>query len=225
MIELVRLCPKCGSERPSAEIVCENLIEASPCRWPLEHEDLRAKGAPRAPVSDMAVASCLNGHPIVAGDQMCLVCGISIEPIGDSAPPLSPQVLRDIGNWRLHERLSVREGLFEQFGVEESATARRGVLTLYAAGQEPDPAVHAVLRRMPRDHIAELFETGRHEGRAYEIIEAIAHGSLADIRSTGLRDPPSFETIVEELGRALGAMTEAGQIGRASCRERVCLAV
>src|SRR6266567_1283530 len=77
----VRQCPQCGSERPAAEVVCENDWNDSQCLWSLADVPLVAAGY-RAPlVGDSSaglnreVAACPNGHPLAAGDVLCFACG------------------------------------------------------------------------------------------------------------------------------------------------------
>lgn len=82
--------------------------------------------------------------------------------------------------------------------------------TIYQSGAEPDLAVYDVLRRMPLDHIPELIETGRHAGRAYEVIELFQGGTLADAGFEGSDDPERLRQIVDELGRAVASFAEVG---------------
>ena len=88
--------------------------------------------------------------------------------------------------------------------------SREALLSLYREGFEPDPAVYEVLRRMPLDHIPELLATGRHEGRAYDVVELITQGSLAQAGFIGANDSDILRRLAEELGRALADFTEQG---------------
>ncbi|MTW19328.1 protein kinase [Rhodoplanes serenus] len=63
---------------------------------------------------------------------------------------------------------------------------------------------------MPLDHIPELIETGRHEGRAYEVTELVHGGTLADAGFDGSDDPERLRRIIDELGRALASFAEVG---------------
>jgi hypothetical protein len=83
------------------------------------------------------------------------------------------------------------------------------VITLYNPGSEPDPSVYDVLRSLPRDHVPEIIETGRVEGRAYEVTEEFTAGTLADL---GLLpdDMSTLSRVISELGGALNSFAERG---------------
>jgi serine/threonine protein kinase len=94
--------------------------------------------------------------------------------------------------------------------VLRESGSREALLSLYREGFEPDPAVYEVLRRMPLDHIPELLVTGRHEGRAYDVVELITQGSLVQAGFIGANDRSVLRRLAEELGRALADFTEQG---------------
>jgi primosomal replication protein N'' len=211
----VRLCPRCGSERPLSETLCENLLEQGPCQWPLADEELRVQGAtatraPEAPAEPAPGLRCPNGHVIGEGDQLCFECGASIAEAPASVTSPEPAAPRVVEGWQLLEPLSAADGPWERFLVRDAAQGRQALLTLYAEGAEPDPAVHEVLRKMPRDHIPELLATGRHEGRAYEVFEHIAGGTLASAGFLAAGNPEGLRRMVDELGRALAGFAEVG---------------
>jgi hypothetical protein len=83
------------------------------------------------------------------------------------------------------------------------------VLTLYAAGSEPDPAVYEILHKLPRDHVAEVIATGRWDERAFEVTEHLSDGDLSSI-ALPPGDLVAVRHVVEQLGRALHALSEAG---------------
>src|SRR4051794_4990143 len=81
--KLVRLCPACGSERPVNEFTCENVRDGQPCLWSLANEEVRQAGTNGgspivAPGDDTGGRRCVNGHVVVSGDQICLVCGSTV---------------------------------------------------------------------------------------------------------------------------------------------------
>jgi hypothetical protein len=213
--QLVRVCPQCGTERPALEILCENLLAHGPCQWPLSDEELRVPGEvvtrePETPVGTAQGLRCVNGHAIDAGDQLCLECGASITETASTITRPTPTAPGNVGEWQLLERVPAADGPWERFVVEDAPRGRRALLTLYAAGAEPDPAVREVLRRMPRDHIPELLATGRHEGRAYEVFEHIDGGTLAHAGFFAAGDPVGLRRMIDELGRALAGFAEVG---------------
>ena len=88
-------------------------------------------------------------------------------------------------------------------------SARR-FCTLYRHGAEPDPAVHEILRRLPRDHVPELVATGRFQERPYEVTELIPGGTLRETGVFAARNLDALRRIVEELGGALANFAEVG---------------
>lgn len=214
---LVRLCPNCGSERPSHEFQCENVVDGCDCGWSLLEEPLRPAGAPVAtPVAAGPVLPphprrfCANGHPLEDGDQLCMECGAepASGPTEQGAPDAAtagPDEPTVIDGWPLRQRLPSGTGEpWERFLVERDGGD--ALLTLYNPGSEPDPAVHDALRRMPTDHVPQLFATGRFDGRAYDLVERVSGGTLAEAGHGGDR----LRRLVDELGRALASFSEAG---------------
>ncbi len=220
---LVRHCPNCASDRPVTEILCEGLKDGAQCLWPLSGEEIREEGAltespDNVPHDDAEHRRCLNGHAMEAGDELCLRCGADAAPVQVVAPknptqdsdpePSAPEF---IGNWlivRKHDAPSADTPflIFDGRGTD----GREVQITLYRPDAEPDPAVHEVLSRMDRDHVPELIETGRHDGRAFEITERIAGGSLADRGFALSQSPEGLRRLIDELGRALAAFSETG---------------
>src|SRR5262245_36484144 len=75
--QYVKRCPRCGGERPPSEEVCEGDHQGALCGWSLSGEPVTVAGAPPATTrrAGEASQSCQNGHPMAAGDQLCLQCG------------------------------------------------------------------------------------------------------------------------------------------------------
>lgn len=121
-------------------------------------------------------------------------------------PPLQAEI---INGWRLDRRLGRPGDIPERFAATHIDDSRAGVLTLYAASGDPDPAVYAPLRKLPRDHVPELIATGRHHDRAYDICEPMAGGSLAELPRSG-GDAQGIRRLAAEIGAALHSFGEAG---------------
>ena len=113
--------------------------------------------------------------------------------------------MAELDGWSLEGRIAVPDGdPWERYRVtREGAEA---LLTLYHLDAEPDPTVHDALRRMPVEHVPRLFATGRHNGRAYDIVELISTGCLAEMPYAGGR----LRLLVQELGSALASFAEVG---------------
>ncbi|WP_187272621.1 DUF4011 domain-containing protein, partial [Methylobacterium sp. WL9] len=179
--------------------------------------DLQPAGAtPLSPFAAAAASSrhCINGHALDAGDYLCMVCGADPAP-EDAAPTEAAEPAAAeptaFGEWTAIQRLAVGpDEPWDRFLVSRSASDALALLTLYRVGFEPDPAVHEALRRMPLDHIPELLATGRLGDRAYEVVERIECGSLADAGWFAADLPDALTRIVDELGRALASFAEIG---------------
>ncbi|WP_229664633.1 AAA domain-containing protein [Sphingomonas metalli] len=172
----------------------------------------------------------MNGHTVDAGDIMCPECGGDIAEGGEGAgspeqidaPAFEPadagggaDATADgvsetvVAGWRLIRRLPTTSQVRERYEVVHEEDGREAVLTLYANGSEPDTEVYDALRALDRDHVPEIFETGRWEDRAYEVSEDVRGGTFADL---GLLadDHATMSSILREVGGALAALGECG---------------
>ncbi|WP_416769050.1 AAA domain-containing protein [Pseudomonas sp. RHF3.3-3] len=225
---MIRFCPNCQSERSLAEIFCEGILGDHACGWDLSGEAIHPDGwRPQAVVTvdelaqvadEVAAAPltalCENGHPLEAGDLMCLECGSgpAAAPSNDIEPPqapLQPDSATRVEGWHLLRQISCTDGVRERYIARHEESGQQAVLTLYRPGAEPDPAIYDVIRRLPRDHVPEILATGRWNERAYEVIEELTGGTLADLGSV-VRDAAAVRHVVGELGQALHAFNEAG---------------
>ncbi len=223
---MIRFCPNCQSERSLSEIFCEGSIQGQPCGWDLSAEAIHPAGwrpqpvltqeAIAPPASEPPAASaplCANGHPLQPGDLMCLECGAAPAegplPMQAEATPQPAVTETLIDGWRLLRQIASSDGVRERYLAEHAESARQAVLTLYRPGAEPDPAIYDVIRRLPREHVPEILATGRWDERAYEVVEELTGGSLADL-GTVLEDREAVRHVVRELGHALHVFNEAG---------------
>lgn len=218
--QLIRFCPNCHTERSLTEMFCEGAIGSARCDWNLMMEPIRPVGWRPAPVVPIAPPIpttpllCANGHQMEDGDMMCLVCGAdaasNIAPVVPTETPLEePNEPTVIAGWRVLKQISRTDGLRERFLVEEDDSDRRGVLTLYDHGAEPDSTVYDALRRISREHVAEIYITGRWNERAFEVAEELTGGSLADLGIVA-HDTAAIRRILYELGRAIDSLGEVG---------------
>ncbi len=223
---MIRFCPNCQSERSLSEIFCEGSIQGQPCGWDLSAEAIHPAGwrpqpvltqeAIAPPASEPPAASaplCANGHPLQPGDLMCLECGAAPAegplPMQAEATPQPAVTETLIDGWRLLRQIASSDGVRERYLAEHAEGARQAVLTLYRPGAEPDPAIYDVIRRLPREHVPEILATGRWDERAYEVVEELTGGSLAEL-GTVLEDREAVRHVVRELGHALHVFNEAG---------------
>ncbi len=219
---MIRFCPACATERSPSEVFCEGTIDGRPCDWNLSEVPLRPAGwrpSPEGELEPVPAPSgvCPNGHPLEPGDLLCGRCGADLtttepsasgtalregEPAGGAATPSIP-------GWRIEHRIAADSQVQERYAAVREADGHRAVLTVYSEGHEPDAEVYEVLRTLDREHVPDLLETGRWDGRAYELSEDLRGGTLAEV---GLLpdDLGTLSRIVSELGRALHALSEHG---------------
>lgn len=224
MTHLIRFCPSCQTERELHEVVCQGTIDGNDCGWDLAGEALHPPGwrppvivvpiptpPPQATVEELR---CENGHPMDPGDLMCLECGASTANGGSVGAPEPPTEGEDvvqttIDGWALLRQMTSTDTVRDVYEARHSESGQEAYLYLYRPGAEPDPAVYDVVRRLPREHVPEIFTTGRWNDRAYEISEKLTGESLADLGIV-LSDMHTIHHVVQELGQALHAFNEAG---------------
>ena len=216
---MIRFCPNCRTERPLTEFYCEGTRDGVTCHWDLSGVEFGESGAvPRptpTPPSPSAGSVCPNGHAVSQGDLLCPICEV---PLGDQMPsafPTSPpehtpnREPKVIDGWRLGVRLPPSSPVRERFVAVRESDSRQAVLTLYAQGSEPDPAVYDAIRKLPRDHVPEIIATGRRCDRAFEVVEELTGGDLSAL-VVSPQDVGTVRQIVEQLGRALNAFSDCG---------------
>jgi len=169
--------------------------------------------SPSAPeMPDQAGLVCPNGHPVFAGDLFCLACGAEIADAAEAGQPVSGGPQTDdliLPDWVVEREAPHVAGAERRCFARHRETGGQAVVTLYRQGAEPDPDVYALLRRTDADHIAQLFDIGRHDGRAYDVTEAIAGGALSDL-TVERSDLATIQRIVDEIARALIDFHAAG---------------
>lgn len=217
------------------EWYCEGTIEGAPCQWDLSnlpiresgwrpHEVVTVESAQREQAGAGLPLFCTNGHLMNEGDLMCFTCGAEQDtrvrqelplqsasggPANDAQDSEPSPEETQIDGWRLLKQISNTDEVRERYLAQHGETNQQAVLTLYRPGAEPDPSVYEVIRRLPRGHVPEIITTGRWDGRAYEVAEELSNGTLADL-GIALLDMPTIRHVIEELGQALHAFSEAG---------------
>lgn len=226
-VVLVRRCPSCGSDRPLSEFNCENVVDGGKCLFSLDGEDVRRLGEPIGEAEDEPAPAfvCTQGHALEPGDLLCPVCGADradeatnggseagtddpteqdtrADTSGETAVP-------HVDGWHTLRAIPVSKEAppWREFEVEGSG--RRGLLTLYDPGHEPDPAVHDLLQRLSLEHVPEILATGRLGESAFTVTEWFDGGTLAGLGFSS-EGPAALDRIVDELGQALAAFAEVG---------------
>lgn len=222
MTELVRYCPSCYTERAVHEVSCEGVVDGHQCNWPLLEVQITPSGwrpTEVVPADSMPAATspvgliCTNGHALEEGDFLCPICGSEATAGSEATEGGGPATLATsetvIAGWRVLRQVGSTAGRRDRYQVEEDAGERRGILTLYHHGWEPDPTVYDALRRVSLEHVPQILATGRWEDRAYEVAEELTGGTLADLGVVAT-DSAGVRRIAYELGKALDALTEVG---------------
>ncbi|WP_037992682.1 AAA domain-containing protein [Teredinibacter turnerae] len=236
MIDLVRVCPKCKSERQTSEMRCGYVAESGEvCQWPLAGIPPVPSGSsqpvPEAPLATPASPSaerhCENGHVVPAGEFMCSECGADVkEPdtpevidVGSTSDPLIGECIE---GWSIKESIDSAGKSRNCYRVE-NASGEPGYLVLYHEQHEPDTSIYDVLRNTDHDHVPDIILTGRWNQRSYEVVEWIEGGSLAEHSYFSLDDLASFQRIADELGRALHDLAEMGVRHRNICPRSILI--
>jgi hypothetical protein len=126
-----------------------------------------------------------------------------------SPSPRQPEAETIIEGWRLLDSMPSSSAVSERFVAIRDTDGRRGLLTLYSSGSEPDQAVYDVVQRLSRDHVPEIFARGRWCDRAYDVAEEFTGGTLAEL-SVDVADQDAIRTVICELTHSLHALAEAG---------------
>ncbi len=111
---------------------------------------------------------------------------------------------------QLFERIKVASGEAELWFACQP-DGRPAVLKLYNWGLRPKAELGAKLSAVSRRHVVDVYAQGlAPDGRHYELLERIQHGSLADLAQSGLAEPRLRE-VLAELTDAVAAL-HAGDI-------------
>lgn len=220
---MIRFCPNCETERPLSEIFCEGIRQGATCNWDLTSAPIRSAGS-RPETAEVPVPTertCPQGHPVEEGDVICFTCGTdlrtdvtvevsALSPADNATVETPPRIeVTEIAGWQLIRRFATSNVVSERFHTQEPESGKAAVLTLYADGAEPDPAVYDVIRNLPRDHVQEILDIGRWNDRAYEVAEEITGGSLTELGHTG-SGLDAIRRLVSEIGGALHAFSNSG---------------
>jgi primosomal replication protein N'' len=234
VIDYIKSCPNCQSERPAHEVMCEGVKDDERCGWPLIDVPLGRRGArtshtTRTGRADMAPAppagtppappsatprplACANRHELHPGDLLCPTCGLSVDDT-TSAPPQPRTTPLAIDHWTVVEEL-VGEPSLRRFSVRSDTTAS-ALLTLYRAGAEPDLKIFETLQRQPQDHVEQIHAVGRWQEQTYCVSEQIEGGTLADYLQGRQASMDVVMSVVREIGGALNSFATIGLRHRA----------
>jgi primosomal replication protein N'' len=212
-----KLCPNCLQRRPFTEMFCEGLTDGMPCQWDLTSVPIVAAepwggGQPPAPV-----LACPDGHPVSSGDLICPVCGLGVdlppptegldEP--SQAPFEAPPEPTFIDGWEVVSRRDMPGSSLERFTVHRSSDGLQGILSVYPPPLRPTPGLYEAIRALGPRPCATILASGEHGGRHFEIAEAPACGTLAEL-TLDPQDTDRVRELARVLGDAIGALARAG---------------
>lgn len=218
MTKLVRYCPSCQTERGVSEVSCEGEVSGSQCNWDLLGVSITPEGwrpvqvkILDVPIQNLPnVHSCTNGHQLELGDLICPTCGAEPADINFSDGNSNSQSLETvIAGWRVISQIKSTSVNFDKYLVEEVGGIRRAYLTLYHLGFEPDSGIYIALRKVPLEHVHEIYDSGRWEQRTFEVTEEL-DGTTIDELGIFAIDSSTIRRVAYEIGKALDALAEVG---------------
>ena len=242
--ELVRVCPSCGAHHAPDRLRCTcgallfGVDLVRPAAMATEKDTQAREDAP-APVSaasaeEPSTVLCQHddcGQINPAGSERCLYCNRPLLEAGETMPEPAPALMQLPS--ALRPRYRVLQ-MFEAKGAEadillveplqpESSAATRLVAKIYRQGILPSEEVRARIARVDARHRVNILESGRSDGRAYEVMEFCAHGSLRECMR-GRPLPVTFiAEVIRELAPALQAVHDAALVHRDLKPENVLL--
>jgi len=114
--------------------------------------------------------------------------------------------------YRLVEPIKVASGEADLWLAD--GDGRRVVMKLYRWGVRPKAEIVEKLGTISRERIVEVYERGiAPDGRNYEVLEYIRHGSLADLGRGGLAEA-TVRVVLTELCDAVAALHNVGILHR-----------
>ena len=119
----------------------------------------------------------------------------------------------EIDGWLLREAIKVTSGEADLW-VATGKDSQTAVVKVFRWGLRPKAEIEAKLWKVSRAQVVEVYGRGvLPDGRHYEILEHIRHGTLADLGKGGL-PPARVKEVLKELADAVEALHEAGILHR-----------
>jgi len=119
----------------------------------------------------------------------------------------------EIDGWRLREAIKVTSREADLW-VATGKAKQTAVVKVFRWGLRPKAEIEAKLLKVSRAQVVEVYGRGvLPDGRHYEILEHIRHGTLADLGKGGLPQARVKE-VLKELGDAVEALHEVGILHR-----------
>ena len=119
----------------------------------------------------------------------------------------------EIDGWWLRETIKVTSGEADLW-VATGKDGQTAVVKVFRWGLRPKAEIEAKLVKVSRAQVVEVYGRGVvPDGRHYEVLEHIRHGTLADLGKGGL-PPARVKEALKELADAVEALHEVGILHR-----------
>lgn len=216
----VRVCPVCERDNPPerARCVCgatlagvDFTLRAGPTAGAPAVDAPTAIGAAPAPAAEVpagATVTCPHAdcaQPNPAGSTRCLYCNRSLDAAAAVAGHRAlPPALRE--RYRVLDAFPATGGEADLLLVAEAATGERAVAKLYRHGIAPDFRLLDVLSQTVGDSVVRVLAHGTSDGTAYELLEYVPGGTLADLLRAGPLPKADIRRIVAEVAAALAGI-------------------
>ena len=119
----------------------------------------------------------------------------------------------EIDGWWFRETIKVTSGEADLW-IATGSDSQTAVVKVFRWGLRPKAEIEAKLSKVSRAQVVEVYGRGvLPDGRHYEILEHIRHGTLADLGKGGL-PPARVKEVLKELADAVEALHEVGILHR-----------
>lgn len=211
----VRVCPVCERDNPPERARClcgatlagvDFTLRTVPVAvaavgddaTPVPAADSRASATIACPHADCA-------QPNPPGGTRCLYCNRPLDPrAGVPGNRVLPAVLRE--RYRVIEAFPATGSEADLLLVADAATAERAVAKIYRHGIAPDFRLLDLLSRTVGDSVVRVLGHGSADGVAYELLEYVPGGTLADLLQAGPLPKADIRRVVAEVAEALAGI-------------------
>jgi len=221
---LVRVCPVCDAENPPERTRCACGASLAGVDFALPHDDpssLRKPGpGDRSSLRTQGPSDVTPLNPGVRGDDRricphadcgqanaadatrCVYCNRPL--LADVAPPPHARPLpRALAGLRVVEVFPATGSEADVLLVEDAQGSERSVVKLYRKGIDPDFRLLDLLAGSAGATVVRVLDHGTSDGVAYERLEYVPGGTLADYLREGPLAATDVRGIVREIADAL----------------------
>lgn len=224
---LVKVCPKCGHQNDPSEMFCvgdDKLSGECGNSVALTSITMAPQNPPPGPKAgqgdgDAALRRCQNGHLMVEADTVCIECGAPAEHTDGEDNDLSTRSVIFAERYQVLRPLEVTSGeadlfLCDRVSIEDSSCSLQFVVKHYRRGILPNEHVQRQLQLIKSQHCLSPVDFGEQEGRAFEVYEYLASGTLADISDSVSRQDAFVLAFVNQMASALDEIHQAQLLHR-----------